>query len=62
MQMIYLLHTQPDEELARRLRERFSSVFGARRPHSKPLRERPAFDAPFSMEEILEDLHYGRAA
>ena len=62
MQMIYLLHTQPDEELARRLRERFSSVFGARRHHSKPLRERPAFDAPFSRAAILEALHYGRAA
>jgi hypothetical protein len=62
MQMMYLLHTQPGEDLARRLRGRFPSLFGGGRQSSEARRERAACAASISDEEILADLHYGRAA
>lgn len=63
MPMIYFLHTLPSEEFAQRLRRRFPSLFGGgRREPSKPFDKRPTGFVLISNEEILEDLHYGRAA
>ncbi len=70
MQMIYLLHSQMDPELVARLQRRFGGYFGTpRSPEPEPeggeAGRAPALArTPLEITEleILQDLHFGRAA